>query len=87
MTIRIDVHPAGENLINTRYTSHTRSACDISIMRISRSPRIETFHADSTGLDRFTAPEKEGLSTTSPPRRLADLRVSTQFLSSSQPLK
>jgi hypothetical protein len=36
-------------------------------------------------LDRVTAPEKKEFLTTSPTRRLIDLRVPIQFLSPSQP--
>jgi hypothetical protein len=36
---------------------------------------VATFHADLTELNRFTAPEKKELPTTSPTRRLTDLQV------------
>jgi hypothetical protein len=79
--------PCMENLIQvTRTLPMTIHICH-SYASCRRSPYMATFHEFSTVLDIVTAPEKKGLPTTSPARRLIDLRVPTQFLSPSQPLK
>jgi hypothetical protein len=57
--IWIDVHPAGENLINTTRTLSTSIYVRHMYASCGWSPYVATFHADLTELDRFTAPEKK----------------------------
>jgi hypothetical protein len=78
--IRIDVHPAGENLTNTTRTLPTPVHVRPAYTSFGRSPYVATFHEPPTELDRVTAPEKKGLLTQSTTLRLADARVRTQFL-------
>jgi hypothetical protein len=55
--IRIDVHPAGENLTNTICTLPTSVHIHPVYAFCGRSPYAATFHTDQTELDRFTAPD------------------------------
>jgi hypothetical protein len=57
--IRIDVHPAGENLINMTRTPPTPVHVYHTYASYERSPYVVTFRADTIELDRFTAPEKK----------------------------
>jgi hypothetical protein len=55
--IRIDVHPAGENLINMTRTLPTPVHVRNAYASCGWSPYVTTFHADPTELDIFTAPD------------------------------
>jgi hypothetical protein len=58
--IRIDVHPAGENPINTTHTlSMPVHVCSV-YASCGQSLYMAMFHESSTELDRVTAPEKTG---------------------------
>jgi hypothetical protein len=79
--IQIDVHHAGENPTNTTRTIPTPVHVRPAYASCGRSLYVATFHEPPTELDGVTAPEKKGLLTQFPARRLTDPRVHTQFLS------
>jgi hypothetical protein len=56
--IRIDVHPAGETLINTPRTLFITVHVRPTYASYGRSPYMATYHTEPTELDRFTALEK-----------------------------
>jgi hypothetical protein len=58
--IWIDVHPAGENLINTTRTLPTSVHVCSVYASYGQSPYMATFHESPTELSRVTAPEKKG---------------------------
>jgi hypothetical protein len=58
--IRIDVHPAGENPINTIHMLLTPFHIRSTYVSYEQSTYVATFHESSTELDRVTAPEKKG---------------------------
>jgi hypothetical protein len=58
--IRIDVHPAGENLINTTHTLPTPVHVRSTYTSCEQSPYVPSFHESSTELDRVTSLEKKG---------------------------
>jgi hypothetical protein len=58
--IRIDVHHAGKNLINTTRALHMPVHVHPAYTSCEWSPYVATFHDSSTELDRVTAPEKNG---------------------------
>jgi hypothetical protein len=60
MAIRIDVHPVGENPINTTRTLPTPVHVHPAYASYRRSPYMATFHEPPTELDGVTAPEKKG---------------------------
>jgi hypothetical protein len=60
MAIRIDVHPAGENPMNTTRTLPTPVHVRPAYASCGRSPYVATFHEPLTELDEVTAPEKKG---------------------------
>jgi hypothetical protein len=79
--IRIDVHPAGENLTNTTrmlptpvHVCPTYASCRWSLY-------VATFHEAPTDLDRSHCSWEKGLPTQSTARRLIDPRVRTHLLS------
>jgi hypothetical protein len=78
--IRIDVHPIGENLINTTRMLPVPVHVHQAYASCRQSPYVATFHADPAELDGCTAPEKKcsrlHLST-----RLSGPRDLPQFLS------
>ena len=57
--IRIDAHPVGKTPTNTTCMLSTLVHVCPAYASCGRSPYMETFHTDSTELDRFTAPEKK----------------------------
>jgi hypothetical protein len=59
VTIRIDVHPVGENPINTTRTLLTSVHVRPVYASCGQSPYVATFYTDPTELDRFIAPEKK----------------------------
>jgi hypothetical protein len=78
--IRIDVHPAGENLTNTPRTLSTSVHVRPAYASCGRSPYMTNFHTDPVELYRFTAPEKK-CSRLHLPVRLSCPRDPPQFLS------
>jgi hypothetical protein len=70
--IRIDVHPAEENLTNTPHAFHSQSAY---------GPHIATFRTVVNRFERVHYPWEEGLPIRSTAHRLTDLQVHTQLLS------
>jgi hypothetical protein len=55
--IRIDVHPAGENLTNTPRKLSTSVHVRPTYASCRRSPYMTNFHTDPIELDRFIAPD------------------------------
>jgi hypothetical protein len=60
VAIRIDVHPAGENLTNTTRTLLTLVHVRSMYASCGQSPYMVTFHESSTEFDKVTGPEKNG---------------------------
>jgi hypothetical protein len=58
--IQINVHPVGENLINTQRTLLTPVHVCPAYATCGQSPYVATFHESSTELSWPTAPEKKG---------------------------
>jgi hypothetical protein len=84
--IRIDVHPAGENPINTPRTLPTPVHIRPTYASCGQSPYAATFHKSSTELSRPTAPEKKG--SRHNPQRIADQSMGSYLASlPSQPMK
>jgi hypothetical protein len=79
--IQIDVHPAGENPINTTCTLLTLVHVCPTYASCGQSPYVATYHESSTDLDGSHCPRGKWLPTQSTARRLTDPRVRTQFLS------
>jgi hypothetical protein len=79
--IRIDVHPAGENPINTTRMVPTQVHVRPTYSSCGQSPYVATFHKLSTDLDRSHCSWEKGLPTQSTACWPTDPRVCTQFLS------
>jgi hypothetical protein len=77
--IRIDVHPARENLTNMTSTLFTPVYVCLEYASCRRSPYVAIFHTDPTELHRFTAPKKK-CSRLHLSARLSGLREVPQFL-------
>jgi hypothetical protein len=80
VAIRIDVHPAGENLTNTTCTLPTSVHVRPAYASCGRSPYVATFREAPTDLGRSHGSREKGLPTQSTARRLTDTRVRTQLL-------
>jgi hypothetical protein len=79
--IRIDVHHAGENMINMTHTLPMSVHVCPAYTYCGQSPYVVTFHESSTDLNRPHCSREKGLPTQSITHRLTDPRVRTQFLS------
>jgi hypothetical protein len=80
-TIRIDVHPVGENPINMTRTRPTPVHVRPVYTFCGQSPYVVTFHESSTDLDGSHCSREKWLSIQSTARRLTDPWVCSQFLS------
>jgi hypothetical protein len=60
MAIRIDVHPKGENPINTTRTLPTPVHVHPAYASCEQARHSATFPESPTELDRVTAPKKKG---------------------------
>jgi hypothetical protein len=78
--IRIDVHPAGENPINTTHTLPTPVHVHPSYASYGQFLYVATFHESSIDLYGSHCSWEKGLLTQSIARRLTDPWVHTQFL-------
>jgi hypothetical protein len=80
-SIRIDVHPAGENPTNMTRTLPTPVHVRTTYASCERSPYVATFYEAPTNLDRSHCSWEKGLLIQSTAHRLTDARVRTQLLS------
>jgi hypothetical protein len=81
MVIRIDIHPTGENLINTTHTLPTPVHVQLMYASCRQSPYVITIHESSTYLDGSHYSWEKRLPIQSTARQLTDPRVGAQFLS------
>jgi hypothetical protein len=77
----IDVHPAGENLINTTRTLPTLVHVCPAYTSYGQSSYVATFHKSSTALNVSHCSWEKGLPTQSTSHRLTGPHVRTQFFS------